>query len=384
MPDPLFSGGEAEHYSWTQTEAEVELRINTPPGTTGRDLDIRFRPLQLSVTVAGNTLAEGQLEAPVTADECVWTLELGGNAEIPVLAISLPKAKHEKWKRLFKTDREQRVQCLDGERTDAIITQEKQRNTELSKIMFAAAAEDDLEAFREALETNADSSAYGDEAEKMLFTQLQTQHGTTLLHTAAGHGSVKVIRCILDVYSPALNAQQNEGSTALILAVANKHSGAAAMLLEARADVRICSHNGTTALHHAAKFGEAQTVALLLDAGASIDAKHELAGTALHWAASVGVSESLTVLLDRGANPNSLDQSGSAPLHAAVSTGSVDCCRALIEANADIHAALLSNGKTAMHLAAEKALDEVVELLIEADPDTVGALSDDGAWLCAG
>ena len=68
----VYSGGQCGAFEWTQTEAEIEMRATVDPGVTGRDLEIDFRALCFRVLVAQKLLGEGELEAPVTADECVW------------------------------------------------------------------------------------------------------------------------------------------------------------------------------------------------------------------------------------------------------------------------------------------------------------------------
>ena len=56
-----------------------------------------------SVTVEGQIVADGELDAPVTSDECCWVLEKTDSGA-PILVISLPKAKPQTWKRLFKAE----------------------------------------------------------------------------------------------------------------------------------------------------------------------------------------------------------------------------------------------------------------------------------------
>ncbi|KAJ8676652.1 hypothetical protein QAD02_012439 [Eretmocerus hayati] len=116
-------------------------------------------------------------------------------------------------------------------------------------------------------------------------------------------------------------------------------------------------------------------VELLLDRGADpnlVNAKHSRAP--IHFAAERGNVTALAALLrDTGINPN-LEVSGSTALHWAVKAcaenraGGEECARLLLEAGAS--ASLPNNrGLTALHFAAEKNCQAIVELILTKSRD---------------
>jgi len=73
----------------------------------------------------------------------------------------------------------------------------------------------------------------------------------------------------------------------------------------------------------------------------------------------------VTTLLDAKANPNLKERAaGFTPLHMALFKNNIDILRALIEASCDVDKRDTWNG-TALHLAAEEGLMEIVKVLME-------------------
>lgn len=52
MPNP-GNGGEAEHYTWTQTLQDVDVRIRVPPGTPAKQINCVFKKDHLIFGVKG-------------------------------------------------------------------------------------------------------------------------------------------------------------------------------------------------------------------------------------------------------------------------------------------------------------------------------------------
>jgi hypothetical protein len=65
----------AEGYTWSQTNDEVELKFTVAS----------FGSTKLKVTLAGQTLAQGETGGPVAVDECTYTIhDEGGKRELCV------------------------------------------------------------------------------------------------------------------------------------------------------------------------------------------------------------------------------------------------------------------------------------------------------------
>lgn len=94
-------GGQTETYSWSQTKAEVELRVPVPSGAKSRDCKVRFAPGSLSVMVAGApaVLEAVPLHAKVRPDECTWSI--AGEGDGRALVVTLEKASEGTWSELL-------------------------------------------------------------------------------------------------------------------------------------------------------------------------------------------------------------------------------------------------------------------------------------------
>uniref|UniRef100_A0A667Z0Q4 CARD- and ANK-containing Inflammasome Adaptor Protein n=1 Tax=Myripristis murdjan TaxID=586833 RepID=A0A667Z0Q4_9TELE len=118
----------------------------------------------------------------------------------------------------------------------------------------------------------------------------------TLLHVAAEHGRLSVIKLLL-------------------------HKGA-------RLDLQ--DSNGHTALHRAASRGHTEVVRLL-QGGADPGAQDRLGRTALHWAASAqGQNPAVDLLLSARANPNTTDREKKTALHLAATQGNTHAVTSLL------------------------------------------------------
>src|SRR3989338_4266012 len=112
-----------------------------------------------------------------------------------------------------------------------------------------------------------------------------------------------------------VNAQDEDGWTALIWAVLDKHPETAKLLIDKGANVNAKSNNGWTPLLAAAYNGYAETAKLLIDKGANVNAKGGAYGSVtLMSAAEQGHSEIVKLLIDKGAQVNAKAKDGNTAL----------------------------------------------------------------------
>ncbi len=139
--------------------------------------------------------------------------------------------------------------------------------------------------------------------------------GMNQLMHAAGMGNEAEIRRALQRRED-MNAADETGWTALMVAAVAVQPQAVSTILDAGARVDQRDHHGDTALIGVAavRFGNlriaAEVVGILIAHGASVDATNDLGESALMWAARSGNPESIKVLLMAGADPARIDQSG--------------------------------------------------------------------------
>lgn len=138
-------------------------------------------------------------------------------------------------------------------------------------------------------------------------------------------------------------------------------------------------HNEKTPLHVAASHGYLKVVALLLDGGANVNALDPLVGnSALHWAAHAAKhgdsAQVAQLLLDEGANVNEVSN-GMTALHLAATYGHTAMVEILIRRGADPNEREKGTHRTALFLAASNGHVDTVEHLLKvgANPNVTDA-----------
>jgi ankyrin repeat protein len=132
---------------------------------------------------------------------------------------------------------------------------------------------------------------------------------------AAETGNVQVVRRLL-AGSADVNAATNNGTTALMWAVAAPHPEIVRVLIEAQANVHASSQKGFTPLLFAARNGDIDMAKILLAAGARVNDTGSDGTHALPLAVFSRQERMALFLLEQGADPNaSID--GVTALHAA-------------------------------------------------------------------
>lgn len=105
--------------------------------------------------------------------------------------------------------------------------------------------------------------------------------------------------------------------------------------LEIGADIEAQDEEGKTALHWSSERGHLKIVLILLSNGANVDSMAYNGWTALHLAAQKGHVEMIALLLDQGADANLKTADGHSPLHVAMESGRVEAVEALLISGAD-------------------------------------------------
>lgn len=111
---------------------------------------------------------------------------------------------------------------------------------------------------------------------------------------AAGSGVARLHQLL--ACGANINAVDDEGKTALMLAAEKGQVGTVNALLAAGADVNATDDDGDTALMHAADEGNNAVVRLLLDAGADINIRNKEGETAFDIANEEGHTEIMELL----------------------------------------------------------------------------------------
>ena len=157
------------------------------------------------------------------------------------------------------------------------------------------------------------------------------------------------------------------------------------------ADMAARDTDGRTPLHWAAEAGNIETLKQLLTIGAAVDVTCHGSDTSLHVASQNGHSKCIEILCEFGCNIEATNRDWETPLHVAARNGHLNCIEALCASTCDTDNTRFphfidwtsspchrsskpmhydsSNGRTALHLAAENGHTKCVEALISAGAD---------------
>lgn len=135
-----------------------------------------------------------------------------------------------------------------------------------------------------------------------------------------------------------INAKNNDGFPALIMALLMEHTEVATLLIEAGADVNAEAKAGYTALPIVAGDGLIEVVKLLVEKGADVNDRDNNGYTALFSAAKYGHTKIAQLLIDAGADVNAQSKEGATVLMFATEHGQAEFAKLLIETGADVNA----------------------------------------------
>ena len=238
--------------------------------------------------------------------------------------------------------------------------------------------------------------------------------GLTPLLFAARQGCVDCARVLLKA-SADINATNPNGFSAILLAIINNHYDVVAFLLEQGADANIADEVGRTPLYAAVdmhtlpdsnlpwpselnnQLTSLDLIQALLAHGANVNAQLKkqqpyrskvdrgadtmlgTGATPLLRAAKAGDTEVVKVLLAKGADPKLTTKFGMTPIMAASGLGTkeedttgrkkteaqaIASIKLCLDAGADVNA-IDTQGDTALHGAAQKGDDQVVQFLVD-------------------
>lgn len=207
---------------------------------------------------------------------------------------------------------------------------------------------------------------------------------------AARKGDVAELESLLAADPDVLNARNNLGQSAILLARYHRQQQAVDFLLARNPDLTlheacavgqgdrvreivsrksapaIDSHSadGFTPLSLACFFGHQEIAGYLVDQGANVNlaAANPMKVAPLHAAVASHHFWIAQMLVSNGADVNQLQQGGFTPLHAAAQNGDEQAVRLLLENNAD-RKTRADSGQTALDLALLKGHAAVVDLL---------------------
>ncbi len=154
-----------------------------------------------------------------------------------------------------------------------------------------------------------------------LFLVGSTVASAASLHVAARDGDLEQVRALIDAGAD-LNAQGDNGETALNTAILEGHVSVAGLLIDRGAHLGARNKGGFTPLHAAAYANAVEIAEQLLSRGADVnDQQNKAGGTALSVASEEGHAGVAKVLIVHGADLEAGERNGYTPLTRALWRG---------------------------------------------------------------
>lgn len=154
----------------------------------------------------------------------------------------------------------------------------------------------------------------------------ESKRGDPGLVLALREHAMKAFDVLINTPKIDLEAQSNNGDTALMIASYTGNRAAVIALLDK--DVEVNKH-GWTALHYAAAIGDCDIIKLLLDKSAYIDAESPNKTTPIMMAAHTGQRAAVQLLMEAGADISLKNEQGLSAADFAANNEYPDIVKAL-------------------------------------------------------
>jgi len=186
----------------------------------------------------------------------------------------------------------------------------------------------------------AASKGYSSEIERLIQKgadiDAETNEGATALIFAVNNNRYAAVKTLLN-YDPLLNTVTKNNETPLLIAVKNRYFEISEALIRSGADINYADRNGATSLHYASLYGYLEIVDLLLYYDASINLKSKEGTTPLLASIWAGYADIADLLIQNGANMESRDNDGFTPFLMATMYGDTLLMNLLYKKGVDIY-----------------------------------------------
>ncbi|XP_059094121.1 ankyrin-1-like [Tigriopus californicus] len=196
----------------------------------------------------------------------------------------------------------------------------------------------------------------------------------TPIHLAAERGHTATVEFLAEKFKANVYDRARDGSTLMHLAALHGHSDTAMVLFKKGVPLLMPNRYGARGIHTAAMHGHVSVISTLIQKGEDVDCTTNDNYTALHLAVEAGKATVVEALLGQGAKVHIRGgKSGETALHIASRIDEVrgeKCTRMLLKSGADPNMTM-SNGRTALHVAAENGTMVNIKFLLQNGSDVM-------------
>ena len=198
---------------------------------------------------------------------------------------------------------------------------------------------------------------------------------------AAREGDLDAVRALVSADAELVRATDGSDRTPLHLASLYGRLEVAAFLIDSGADIDAREEDGETPLHSAAWRSRLDMGRMLIERGSNLEIRNNWGRTPLLIVArETGSAEMASLLIEAGAKVNLRDEGGESPLDLAAWRGFRDLVNLLLDAGAELPPAGSTQAQYLAMFAAEKGLDRLFNLCVDAGVD-LGLRNENGGSL---
>ncbi|PJD94031.1 MAG: hypothetical protein CK425_12140 [Parachlamydia sp.] len=197
---------------------------------------------------------------------------------------------------------------------------------------------------------------------------IRDEIGMLPLHHAAYYGDVEIAKILIpltpDINDNQTTGEMNEQLTPLLVALKNKQSEVAKLLLEKGANPNLPDKDGNLPLHYAVKNNDLELSRSLAAVTQDLNKVGAYAESHLLMAAKQGNHALVKVLLAKGADADMADKQGNLPLHRALRGNNVELVADLIAATKNLNKSGSIN-ETPLLIAIKEGSPTFLEMLLK-------------------